>query len=462
MNYLESIKTIISWRALLDIFLVAFLLYQIISLLKGTRAAQVLIGMLVIFITYVFSSMLQFDTLHWIISKFYSSFIIVVIVLFQDDIRRLLTRFGRGPFTTGLDSLSGTNIIDEITNAAKSLSHERIGALIVFERSIGLDKLYDHSIMLDAVISEQLLSSIFQSFSPLHDGAVIIKKDRINCASAQLPLSKNPRFSKKMGTRHSAAVGISEETDAVVLVVSEETGNISIAWEGNLQRQSSSEAARKMLSILLLPRGQNYNFLFWIENFFIFKYYKFTLKIKSLFNSNKISQFDNERRKSSDLQNSLIRKVSSLETLAMQQAELTMQQVEYENKIASNVPKNIHIRFPRSSKIKDIKSSDIQFISSSILNKHQGIHVSNSDNQNLNDDENENIDHEENNSYPSNRNKALKAITEIALEDRFDPPIPKSPPPRDVSIGGIPLDPPLEKNKKEETPLEKTNKDDKK
>ena len=459
MNYLESIKTIISWKAILDISLVAFLLYQIISLLKGTRAAQVLIGMLVIFITYVFSSMLQFDTLHWIISKFYSSFIIVVIVLFQDDIRRLLTRFGRGPFTTGLDSVSGTNIIDEITNAAKSLSHERIGALIVFERSVGLDKLYDHSIMLDAVVSEQLLSSIFQSFSPLHDGAVIIKKDRINCASAQLPLSKNPRFSKKMGTRHSAAVGISEETDAVVLVVSEETGNISIAWEGNLQRQSSSEAARKMLSILLLPRGQNSNIIYWIENFVLFKYHKFILKLKSIFSSNKIQPFDNDRRKSNDKSNSFQKKVSSLETLAIQQAELSMQQVEYENKIASNVPKNIHIRFPRSSKIKDIKSSDIQFISSNILNKHQSL---NNDSNNLKDDDIDNLEHEEENKNASGKNKALKAIAEIAPEDRFDPPIPKSPPPRDVSIGCIPLDPHIEKNKNEETPLEKIKKDDKK
>lgn len=464
MNYLESIKTIISWKSLLDISLVAFLLYQIISLLKGTRAAQVLIGMLVIFITYVFSSMLQFDTLHWIISKFYSSFIIVVIVLFQDDIRRLLTRFGRGPFTTGLDSVSGTNIIDEITNAAKSLSHERIGALIVFERSVGLDKLYDHSIMLDAVVSEQLLSSIFQSFSPLHDGAVIIKKDRINCASAQLPLSKNPRFSKKMGTRHSAAVGISEETDAVVLVVSEETGNISIAWEGNLQRQSTSEAARKMLSILLLPRGQNSNLFYWIENFILFKFHKITVKIKSVFNFNRSLPFENERKKSSDKQNSLQRKVSSLETLAMQQAELSLQQVEYENKIASSVPKNIHIRFPRSSKVKDIKSSDIQFISSNILNKHQSLNISNNDLNNLKDDEIENFEQEEENKnvHASGKNKALKAIAEIAPEDRFDPPIPKSPPPRDVSIGGIPLDPPIEKSKKDEVPIDKSNKDDKK
>lgn len=438
---------------MIDILLVAFLLYQIISMLKGTRAAQVLIGMLVIFITYVFSSMLQLDTLHWIISKFYSSFIIVVIVLFQDDIRRLLTRFGRGPFATGLDSVSGTNIIEEITNAAKSLSHERIGALIVFERSVGLDKLYDHSIMLDAVVSEQLLTSIFQSFSPLHDGAVIIKKDRINCASAQLPLSKNPRFSKKMGTRHSAAVGISEETDAVVLVVSEETGNISIAWEGNLQRQSSSEAARKMLSILLLPRGQNSRIMYWFENLVIFKMHKLFLKTKSFI----FYPFDKDKQNAEKL---LQKKVSSLESLALQQAELSIQQVEYENKIASNIPSNIHIRFPRSAKIKDIKSSDIHFISSNILSKSQNLNITHNTIDSLSDEEQEYNDLEENkNKNGSEKNKALKAITEIAPEDRFDPPIPKSPPPRDVSIGGIPLDPPIEKQKKDEEKPKKSDTD---
>lgn len=460
MNYLDSIKSILSWKALLDIGLVAVLFYQIIAQLKGTRAAQVLIGMLVIFITYVFSSMLQFETLHWIISKFYSSFIIVVIVLFQDDIRRLLTRFGRGPFISGLDSLSGANIIDEITNAAKSLSHERIGALIVFERSVGLDKLYDHSIMLDSVITEQLLSSIFQSFSPLHDGAVIIKKDRINCASAQLPLSKNPRFSKKMGTRHSAAVGISEETDAVVLVVSEETGNISIAWEGNLQRQSSIEAARKMLSILLIPRGQNSSLMNWIENIIIFNYHKSVLRIKSFLYQNRMQPFENERKKTFEKQIPTQKKVSSLESLALQQ-------VEHENRIASNVPKNIHIRFPRNSKIKDIKSSDIQFISSNILNKHQSLNISNENDNDLDDDDNINQKDELNrdddpkNMNTSEKNKALKAIVEIAPEDRFDPPIPKSPPPRDVSIGGIPLDPPIEKKKETDIP-EKSHKEDKK
>lgn len=244
----------INWRALLDIFLVAFICYQIMSMLKGTRAVQVIIGMVVIFVAYALSGYLELNTLNWIISKFYSSIIVVVIVLFQDDLRRLLTRVGRGPFVQGMDENLGVRAIDEVINAARTLSHERAGAIVVFERGIGLDRLYDHSVKLDALVNEQLLLSIFQSFSPLHDGAVIVQKGRLSCASAQLPLSKNPSFNKKMGTRHSAAIGIAEETDAVVLVVSEETGNISVAWDGQLQRQPNADVTRRLLITLLVPQ----------------------------------------------------------------------------------------------------------------------------------------------------------------------------------------------------------------
>jgi diadenylate cyclase len=253
MLFADSMQQL-NWRILLDIGLVAVLCYQIMNVLRGTRAAQVLVGIIIIFIAYALSGYLELNTLNWIISKFYSSIIVVVIVLFQDDLRRLLTRVGRGPFIQGMDEDIGVRAIDEAINAARTLSHERAGAIIVFERGIGLDRLYDHSVKLDALVNEQILLSIFQSFSPLHDGAVIIQKGRISCASAQLPLSKNPSFSKKMGTRHSAAVGISEETDAVVLVVSEETGNISVAWDGQMQRQPNADVTRRLLINLLIPQ----------------------------------------------------------------------------------------------------------------------------------------------------------------------------------------------------------------
>jgi diadenylate cyclase len=249
-------SSFITWRTSLDVLLVAFVLYQILSMLKGTRAAQVLVGMFVLFVIYIFVTLLELETISWIINKFYGSFIVVVIVLFQDDLRLLLTRLGKKPFFS-FESEIGMNVLDEVVNACKTLAQDRSGAIVVFERSINLDRLHDHSVLLDAVPTEQLISSIFQGFSPLHDGAIIIKKSRIHCASAQLPLSKNAVFNKKLGTRHSASVGITEETDAVVLVVSEETGSLSIAVEGQLFRQSSSDAARKTLVGLLKLKHTN-------------------------------------------------------------------------------------------------------------------------------------------------------------------------------------------------------------
>jgi diadenylate cyclase len=380
---------------MIDISLVAVLFYQIISMLRGTRAAQVLIGMLVIFVAYVFSNLLQFETLHWIISKFYSSFIIVVIVLFQDDIRRLLSRFGKGPFFTGIEVRSGTLIIEEVMSAAKSLSHERIGALIVFERSIGLDKLYDHSVQLNALVSEQLLISIFQSFSPLHDGAVIIQKNRISCASAQLPLSKNPLFSKKMGTRHSAAVGISEETDAVVVVISEETGGISIAWEGNLQKQTSADSTKKMLNTLLLPRGERNVVAIWLEDELFFSLHKMLLILKNQFSFRKKSTFDYERRKTSE------RRAGN----------------SYEERTSGSKP--LYIHFPQDEKTEEVLATSADQLVLS-LSVHQ---------------------------------------TNLSPADRFDPPIPTSQPPRDVSIGGISLNPPLESNLEEDVHQNKIQKE---
>lgn len=408
---IESLKTIFSWKSVIDITLVAALFYQIISMLRGTRAAQVLIGMLVIFVAYVFSNLLQFETLHWIISKFYSSFIMVVIVLFQDDIRRLLSRFGKGPFFTGIEVRSGAIIIEEVVSAAKSLSHERIGALMVFERSIGLDKLYDHSIQLNAIVSEQLLISIFQSFSPLHDGAVIIQKNRISCASAQLPLSKNPLFSKKMGTRHSAAVGISEETDAVVLVVSEETGNISIAWDGNLQKQSSVDATKKMLNVLLLPRGERNAFLTWFEDRIIFNFNKFFVNVRHKISFREPKKLDYEQRRFPDRRASLTQE---------EPIDKLNKQIEYDNKLASNSFNNISIRIANEATQKEIFSPAENFISS-----------------------------------VGNDYKIL------SMEDRFDPPIPKLPPPADVSIGGVPLTPPLDLSKNKEDDEKTRVKEDK-
>jgi diadenylate cyclase len=450
-------------RSILDISLVAMLLYQIIAILKGTRAAQILIGMLVIFIAYILSSLLEFETLNWIISKFYSSFIIVVIVLFQDDIRRLLTRFGRSPFVSGLDESSGLRVIDEVVSAAKNLSHDRIGAIIVFERSIGLERLYDHSVRVDALVSEQLLVCIFQSFSPLHDGAVIVQKNRLSCASAHLPLSKNQRLGKKLGTRHSAAVGISEETDAVVLVVSEETGTISLAWEGALQVQNSAESARRLLVSLLLPSQDRGQFARAIERSLFRKMNAFSLRIVNMFRSRRIYLGNERRRPKVDRR---------YETDSAHRN--TVSDVELENKLASTESR-LSLRFPSSSPIKIAKADGTNLILSSSGDStratgSEGSGMRKGGNRRsdplsfnrsgrmmdemilgtvLSDDfDDEIVEHSQKDRNDGltegmMENEALKGLVQLGPEDKFNPPDAPIPPPQNVSIGGVSLEPPL-------------------
>lgn len=329
-------------RNMIDIGIVAVLFYNVIAMLKGTRAAQVVVGLLVIFIAYALSSLLEFETLYWIISKFYASFIIVVIVLFQDDIRRLLTRFGRSPFVVGLEEGSGLSVIEEVVSSAKNLSHERLGAIMVFERGIGLERLYDHAVRLDALVSEQLLLSIFQSFSPLHDGAVIIQKDRILCASAHLPLSKTTPGSltgKKMGTRHSAATGISEQTDAVVLVVSEETGAISIASNGELFRQQSPEAAKRMLTQLLMPQKRVSRVGLMLENRVFYPLNTISLKIRAFVSGKPYKGAERRSRTGPERR--------SVQNSIWTPPRDTMSAVERENRLASNELR-LNLRFPGS------------------------------------------------------------------------------------------------------------------
>jgi diadenylate cyclase len=455
----------LGWRTALDVFLVAVLFYQIIALLKGTRATQVLVGLLVIFLAYLLSSILGLETLNWIIGKFYSSFIFVVIVLFQDDIRRLLTRFGRGPFVSGLDEVSGFRVIDEIVNAAKYLSHDRIGALIVFERGIGLDKLYDHAVRIDSLVSEQILVCIFQSFSPLHDGAVIVQKNRLTCASAQLPLSKNANFSKKLGTRHSAGVGISEETDAVVLIVSEETGTISIAADGLLHKQANIESVRRSLIHFLMPHTEKSGNLWWQNRGLIWLLKK--IFPKQVF-SNRVPVDLKERTehsvmewKSVEIQNRLASspthsqatplKISKLMKSKNEEAPLILKETSQDDLYAKEDP-----TLQRSSKfdLARAQGSTAQSHAGTPLEILAGASVSSN-----REDEGmtsgaadyapmDKVDEDFSPSYSIN--KAAAALTNLSAEERFVPPMPPSPPPRDVSIGGVSLNPPKEPKTKKE------------
>jgi len=227
-----SLFNLIRWQDVLDILVVAFVFYQVISIIRGTRSVQMVLGLLVLTFVYFMASVLDLATLMWLMKTFLSSIFLIVIIVFQQDIRRALTQVGKTPFQRSLDVVEKD--IDEIVRTAFYLSKRRIGALIVIERESGMRDYVESGFEIDARLSKELLISLFMPASPLHDGGVIIKNGRIKTAGAILPLTQNPYISKQYGTRHRAAIGLSEETDAVVIVVSEETQAVSLVQYGAL------------------------------------------------------------------------------------------------------------------------------------------------------------------------------------------------------------------------------------
>src|ERR1041385_7780900 len=236
MDWLTTIlrRPDIGWADALDIALVSFLLYELLLLIRGTRAVQVALSGGFLLVLYFLSQWLQLETVNWVIRNLAAYVVFAIIVLFQADIRRALAHFGRAPFFRYFERAEQADeTIEELVTAATNLSARRIGAIIVLERQIGLRNYIEGGIPLDAMITYDLLASIFQPDSPLHDGAVIIQGDRLAAAACFLPLSVNPRVSRDLGTRHRAALGLTEENDAVAIVVSEETGMISLAIGGD-------------------------------------------------------------------------------------------------------------------------------------------------------------------------------------------------------------------------------------
>jgi diadenylate cyclase len=223
----------------LDILVVAFLIYELILIVRGTRAAHILAGILTLIVIYNLSLWLRLDLLHSILSYAMPYMAVAVIILFQSEIRRTLARIGRTRlFGRGFRR---REIIEEILLALNKLSNEKTGALIVLERDIGLRTFIESGVRLEAHISRDLLLCIFRKDAALHDGAVIVQKDRISAAACFLPLSMNPALSTKLGTRHRAAIGITEETDCLAIVVSEENGRISVAAFGEIDLDLSTE-----------------------------------------------------------------------------------------------------------------------------------------------------------------------------------------------------------------------------
>lgn len=233
----------------IDILVVAFLIYRILLLVQGTKALQMLAGLTVIILLYFFSEIFELLTLNWILHTFMSSLLILIIIVFQDDIRKALAKIGTVPIARIQTEYSFG--IEEVVKAVTKLAEKKIGALIVFEREISLRDYLEGAVLLDAKVSEELLISIFNPKSPLHDGAVVISGGKIVAAGVVLPLSTNPDIAKDLGTRHRAGIGITEVSDAVAVIVSEERGEISLAVGGKISRDITPATLRKMLSQLL-------------------------------------------------------------------------------------------------------------------------------------------------------------------------------------------------------------------
>jgi diadenylate cyclase len=250
MNWSDYIPTINTVRNVLDIALVFVIVYVVLKLLRGTRAVPTVVGMVILALLYWLAVAQDLATLEFVLRSAVLYIGVAIIVLFQSEIRQALIYFGnrlRFPLLRRTRGQLGETIYDEIVLAATTLSSEKIGALIVVERDVGLRNLIDAGVQLDARISYDLLVTIFNPSTPLHDGAVIIQRERIAAASCFLPLTKNPSISRELGTRHRAAIGVTEGSDAISIIVSEETGLISFVEGGSLTRYLDPNELRDLL-----------------------------------------------------------------------------------------------------------------------------------------------------------------------------------------------------------------------
>jgi len=240
------------WNDLIEVTIITYLFYRLLLLLRRTQAMRMVWGLVVLGLFGMFANLVGFQTLDWLLSNVYAYIVIAIIVLFQNEIRRLLTQLGRTAYFRSMRR-GAIDPIDEIVTAAVGMGANHHGAIIVFEREMSLSQYAEGGIALDATASYDLCVSIFNPGAPLHDGAVIMRQGRVAAAACFLPLTRNPQLSRELGSRHRAAIGISEETDCVALVVSEETGKISIVFDGQLSRGldpvALAERLRELLSL---------------------------------------------------------------------------------------------------------------------------------------------------------------------------------------------------------------------
>ena len=248
-------RTPLTWWDVVDVLVVAVLIYEFLRLIQGTRAVQMALGSAFIVVLFFVSQWAPLQTVNWLIRNIVGYVVFAAIVIFQNDIRRALAHLGRAPFFRRFTRAQTDETIEEIVEAVSQLSAGRIGAIIAVERTIGLRSYAESGIPVDAQVTYDLLVSIFQPTSPLHDGAVVIQEDRIAAAACFLPLTTQPQPSRQLGSRHRAAIGLTEENDSVAVVVSEETGSIGLAIEGRIELGLTPPQLKARLEPLLF-RGR--------------------------------------------------------------------------------------------------------------------------------------------------------------------------------------------------------------
>ena len=254
-NFFNNIVSSIGLNDVLDIAIVAFLVYKVLGFIRETRAEQLAKGLVVLVICTLLSDFLKLYTLHWLLSGVVSVGLIAIVVIFQPELRRALEHLGRSRFaniTSDIDKEEAKRMVTEIVRAVESMSASRTGALMVIEKEITLNDIVETGTVIDAYISAEMIGNIFYEGAPLHDGALILRGDRLYAAGCVLPLTQNKELSKELGTRHRAGIGITENSDALVIIVSEETGVISLAQNGELTRFLEGKKIEKTLLDLYL------------------------------------------------------------------------------------------------------------------------------------------------------------------------------------------------------------------
>lgn len=245
---ITKIINLIRWQDVVDILLVSVILYRVLLIIKGTKAARMLTGLVFLFLAFVLSKYSGLYTIDWIIQSLWAQIVLAIIILFQPEIRKTLAQMGEARFLPSLTTAEELRSLEEIVKASVALANRKIGALIVIEKETDLKDFIEMGTQLDAKVSRELLLSIFHPTSPIHDGAIIIRGNRVVAAGCFLPLTLSAEISKAFGTRHRAGIGLTEETDAVVVIVSEETGGILTAVAGKLEKNVDITALRDFLN----------------------------------------------------------------------------------------------------------------------------------------------------------------------------------------------------------------------